>query len=134
MSVARKKSLCVIDDPYVGKVTVYEVAYHRNGVGGMGFHVVAFAANPDGDETNEYVGIVFAREGKNGEAQSDECPTAVFDRKLLGDGIIAFGYNSHRGDYFENALLKAIDKHTDAVAKKYRLETIAQKRKAQQKG
>jgi hypothetical protein len=72
-----------------------EVAYHRNGVSGEGFHVVKF------DTYNPFqflVGVVFHEPGH----------VAVFNRELLGKGVIAFGENSYQGDHFEPGLRKMI--------------------------
>ena len=77
------------------KISVQEVAYHRNGIGGEGFHVVTFDSG-----LHELVGVVFEGEGR----------VAVFDRRRLGVGTIAFGDNSWRGDQFEVALRRAIKK------------------------
>lgn len=85
------------------EIDVEEVAYHRNGVGGEGFHVVKFrgelAEGPDGD--THMVAVVFDEPGA----------VAVFDRELLGMGMIAFGQNSWRGDNYEEVLRAAIDRY-----------------------
>jgi hypothetical protein len=65
---------------------VKDVAHHRNGVGGNPFYVIRFT-----DKRQEMVGILFE------EPRS----VAVFDSRLLAEGIIAFGDNSWRGDEYE---------------------------------
>jgi hypothetical protein len=76
------------------ELELISIAYHRNGVAGVGFHVVTFVDNThDGTRTN-MVGIVFDGSGR----------CAVFDRDLLGQGEIAFGENSWRGDVYEREL------------------------------
>ena len=70
-------------------IKVEEVYSHRNGITGARFFVVTFTF-----ENTPMVGIVFDTPGH----------VAVFRRDLLGEGIIAFGLNSYRGDVFEPAL------------------------------
>ena len=74
-------------------ITIEAIAYHRNGVSGNGFHVVTFE-----HDALPMIGIVFEEPG--------HC--AVFNQRLLGTGIIAFGENPWRGDEFEDALRHAI--------------------------
>jgi hypothetical protein len=76
-----------------GKLTLQDVAYHRNGSGREGFHVVTFREGQD-----PMVAVVFEGEGR----------VAVFNRQMLGDGVIAFGVNSYRGDAFTPFLRAAI--------------------------
>lgn len=73
---------------------VQEIAYHRNGVMGEGFHVVAFT-----EDGHNMLGVVFT---------SHPSRTAVFDRDRLSAGNIAFGSNSFRGDYYASFLIEAI--------------------------
>lgn len=82
-------------------ITVERIDYHRNGVSGEGFHVVAFVANPEyaGEVDQNMFAVVFEDRG--------HC--AVFDRDLLGQGTIEFGANSWRGDNFEPLLREVID-------------------------
>ncbi|KKK97282.1 hypothetical protein LCGC14_2654330 [marine sediment metagenome] len=86
---------------------IEQVAYYRNGISGHPFHVVTFrqfeepALTPD--EQPKMVAIVFEGSGQ----------VAVFNRELLGRGVIDFGLvedggNSWRGDQFENELRAAI--------------------------
>ena len=82
-------------------VAIEAVAYHRNGIGGAGFHVVTFTdseAELGPIHGAAMVGIVFEEEGR----------VAVFDRVLLGKGEIGFGVNSWRGDHYEPILRRAI--------------------------
>lgn len=81
-------------------VKIEEVAYHRNGVGGEPFYVIKFISTEDGRASN-MVGVVYPENGY----------VSVFDRDLLGQGVIAFGYNSFRGDHFEGHLRHAIMEH-----------------------
>ena len=74
-------------------IHIEEVAYHRNGISGEGFHVVTFRYGP-----TPMVGVVFTGAGQ----------VAVFDRALLGQGTIAFLENSWRGDEFAAVLRDAI--------------------------
>ena len=83
------------------KITVYEVAYHRNGVGGAPFHAVRFA-DQQHEKGTVMVGIVFEEPGH----------VAVLSvNKLAGLGqeaTVAFGVNSYRGDVYAPALRRAI--------------------------
>jgi hypothetical protein len=65
---------------------------HRNGISGAPFHVVLF--DDVSDENTRKIGILF------------EAPyhCAVLDVAKLSAGNIAFGFNSYRGDVFEDAL------------------------------
>ncbi len=75
------------------------VAYHRNGIGAEGFHVVRFTMREDG-KTHRMVGIVFEAEGR----------VAVLDVDETQAGNIAFaGGNSWRGDVYEHSLRQAIE-------------------------
>lgn len=86
---------------------IEEVVYHRNGICGTPFHVVTFRQFEDPkltpDEQPKMVAIVFEGRGQ----------VAVFNRELLGRGVIEFGLmedggNSWRGDQFESELRAAI--------------------------
>ena len=82
------------------EVKVEEVDYHRNGIGGEGFHIVKFQSRDEGDEEfQDMVGIVF----------EEAMTTAVFNRRLLGEGEIRFMHNSFRGDVFDPHLRAAIE-------------------------
>lgn len=74
-------------------IEVESIAFHRNGVSGEGFHVVTFF-----DVDRPMVGVVFESKGS----------VAVFERDLLGQGQIAFGINSWRGDLYERELRTVI--------------------------
>lgn len=88
-------------------MTIHNVRsdYHRNGVGGRGFYVVAF----DDPENGPMVATVFAdtdpETGLLSLDWSDGCLVAVFQRERLAEGVIAFGHNSWRGDHYAAALL-----------------------------
>lgn len=71
---------------------IEEIAYHRNGVGGQGFHVVTFRDRLQGRRESRMVAIVFDYDEPQGQC-------AVFDRELLGAGnITAYEDNCFRGD------------------------------------
>lgn len=67
--------------------------YHRNGITGNGFDIITF-----NEGKKQMVAILFEEKGN----------CAVFDRNLLGKGIIAFGENSFRAEYYEDDLRQAI--------------------------
>jgi hypothetical protein len=79
---------------------IYEVAHHRNGVGGAPFYAVRFA--DPAECPGVMLGIVFQQAGQ----------VAVLSvNKLAGLGqeaTVAFGENSWRGDVYEPALRAAI--------------------------
>ena len=80
---------------------IKEIAYHRNGVGGNGFHVVTFKERG----YPKMVAVVFEERGN----------VAAFDRELLSQGVIKFGVNSWRGaDEFEKELRAAIETWTES--------------------
>lgn len=80
------------------KLTIIDLAYHRNGVAGAGFDVVLFKVPR---ERGVKLGILF----------DDPGCCAVLDVALLASGDIAFGSNSWRGDDFEPYLRTAIHQH-----------------------
>jgi hypothetical protein len=74
------------------------VAYHRNGVSSMGFHVVTFRWR-DGERFRHMVATVFEEPGY----------ISVFDIDALAQDNIAFAQgNSWRGDDFEATLREHI--------------------------
>lgn len=80
-------------------ITVQEIAYHRNGIAGEGFHVVRFT-----HARQRMLAIVFATPG--------QC--AVLDATLLADNCISMASgNAWRGDMFEPALRQAITRYAD---------------------
>lgn len=84
----------------MAKRKILEVDYHRNGIGGIGFHIVRFEDKDSAD--GEFVGVVFPESGA----------CAVLNVPQLAKGNIAFARgNSWRGDYFEGDLRDAIKKH-----------------------
>lgn len=101
------------------KIQVEEVAYHRNGISGEGFHVVTFRWAEQGEEPRHMVGIIFGREG--------QC--AVLDREQTRQGNIAFAMgNSWRGDHFEHALRVAIRKAEEGPVMTHRIVVRAEYR------
>lgn len=89
-----------------------EVAFHRNGVCGASFHVVAFDGAPGSDVAGRrFVATVFAEDGH----------VAVLSLGGVYDGAgqrIADGApnvdDAWRGDHFESELRAAIAKHQRA--------------------
>lgn len=78
------------------KITkILKKAVHRNGVAGAPFTVVLFEDETEGEKSTK-IAILFREKGH----------VAVFDKKLLAQGIIEFGKNSWRGDRYEDALRK----------------------------
>ena len=81
------------------KLTIIDIAFHRNGICGAPFYVVLFEDH--GAEGSRKVAIVFL--------EPHYC--AVLDVAKLAAGDIAFGSNSWRGDNYEPSLREATDKH-----------------------
>lgn len=71
--------------------------YHRNGISGVGFHVAVFVDHhPDEGKAMTMLGILFDND--------EECYCCAFNLKKLGEGNVAFGDNSFRGDYYEDMM------------------------------
>ena len=71
---------------------LHAIDYHRNGISGLGFHVMIVE-----DEGREILVVRFPEEADK-ETGSIVC--AVFDLKKLDERDIAFFSNSFRGDRF----------------------------------
>jgi hypothetical protein len=80
------------------KLSIIDIAHHRNGICGAPFAAVLF--EDGGPEGNSKIAILF--EG--------EYLCAVLDVAKLAAGDIAFGSNSWRGDTFEPYLRAALAK------------------------
>jgi hypothetical protein len=82
------------------KLSVHNVAYHRNGIGGEGFYIVLFQDtehNPDG----RMVAIHFPHD--------QDIYTAILDIDQLAAGNIAFAEgNSWHGDYYHPFMTEVI--------------------------
>lgn len=87
----------------MAKRKIINVASHRNGVSGVPFSVVHFRD----EDRSEMYGIVFS--------DDSDCFVAVFDKKLLAAGVIAFGQNSYRGDDYADFLRDAAKQYTDKL-------------------
>jgi hypothetical protein len=78
------------------RLTIIDIAHHRNGISGAPFDVALFEDHdPEGSRK---VAILF----------EEPCHCAVLDVAKLAQGDIAFGSNSWRGDHYEPQLRKAI--------------------------
>jgi hypothetical protein len=86
------------------RITILDVARHRNGVSGVPFGVVRFR---DLDECAEMIAVVFANEAEEGPGENTGY-CAVLNLERLP--AIAFGDNSYRGDHYEPALRAALAK------------------------
>ncbi len=82
------------------ELDIQEIAYHRNGISGLGFHAIRFRWQPEGAKNKEnFLGILFEEEGS--------CAVIGLDR-IESQGVEFAKGNSWRGDYFEPELRKAI--------------------------
>lgn len=86
------------------KLKIIEIASHRNGVAGAGFHVVKFSYKTDWEHNGikpkraeTFIAIVFEETGHVAVISIDRLP----DISMAKD-------NAWRGDLFENDLRKAI--------------------------
>lgn len=78
------------------KVKLIQLAYHRNGIGGVGFYVAVVNENWDGDKGKMLIVRFPPNQRKH---YGDMC--AVFDiDKLQGDNPVGWDYNSWRGDRY----------------------------------
>jgi hypothetical protein len=92
---------------YHGKQEVREMAYHRNGVSGMGFYVgIVHEKDEDGEERD----MLVVRFPKESDKKAGAVMCAVFDIAKLNNRDIEFGSNSWRGDYYHATMDKEIDK------------------------
>ena len=81
------------------KLTIIDIAHHRNGISGAPFDVALFK---DAErEGSRKIAILFEQPYHG----------AVLDVDKLATGDIAFGSNSWRGDQYEPHLRKAINNH-----------------------
>lgn len=79
------------------QLTVRQIQYHRNGVGGAPFYVLRFTDAEEGD----MLGVVF----------DEPHHVAVFHLGRLAGRDIGFGSNSWRGDRYEPHLRRAVQRH-----------------------
>lgn len=78
---------------YHGRLSLAEIAHHRNGIGGAPFYVVRFFEQDNAKPAfNEMLATVFEEPGHVAVLRIDKLPA------------IAFGENSYRGDVFEPTL------------------------------
>lgn len=90
------------------------VDYHRNGVSGRGFYVVAFDTIVSG-QTRHFVATMPS------DPEWGEC--FVLDRDMLAEGNITFGQNSWRGDHYMPGVIDAVNAHRKAQDEKWGIET-----------
>lgn len=84
-------------------ISILNIDYHRNGIGGAPFHAVVF--RDTGPEGSVKLGVVF----------DTLHHVAVLDLAKLADCDIEFGSNSWRGDVYELGLRRAIRKHNRQI-------------------
>jgi hypothetical protein len=89
------------------------LAYHRNGVGGEGFHAIAFTYRENG-RTHRMVATVFSYDGDKYYGKVHPCTgrVAVLDADLAASGKVGRDdNNTWRGDNFEPQLRQWIAAH-----------------------
>lgn len=82
------------------------IAYHRNGISGLGFHV-AIVEEKDEDGTREMLVIRFPKEA---DKETGNVVCAAFDFALLDKREIKFFHNSCRGDHYSDFMDAEIEK------------------------
>src|SRR5438270_3935655 len=85
-------------------IKVKQIAYHRNGTSGEGFHVVKFSSGKQ-----NMLATVFETHGR----------IAIFDIALLVQGNITPGENSWRAEDFEQDVRTAIAAYEQAEHDKF---------------
>ncbi len=85
--------------------TVRIIDYHRNGVGGLGFHVAIVDEVEDGVK-REMLVVRLGHRMNDADAGGVLC--CAFDLSKLDQREIRFFHNSWRGDHYVNAMDKAI--------------------------
>lgn len=85
---------------------VKKIAYHRNGVGGLGFHVAIVEDTFDRAEKRDMLVIRF---DKRADQETGGTVCAAFDLAELAKGVIEFGENSWRGDYYHETIDDYLD-------------------------
>ncbi len=83
---------------------VRKLAYHRNGISGLGFHVAIVDEIEDGKH-REMLVVRFPREA---DKETGNIVCAAFDLAKLDKRCIAFGQNSFRGDHYHQVMDEAI--------------------------
>ena len=99
------------------KITIIDIAYHRNGICGAPFTAVLF--EDTGPEGSRKIGILFE--------QQYHC--AVLDIAKLAAGDIAFACNSWRGDQYEADLRAETTARLGSETSKLNIEAILAKRR-----
>lgn len=93
---------------------VTEMHYHRNGVGGLPFHVGI--VHNDGRE------MLVVRFTKEADEQTGNVVCAAFDLAKLDQREIRFFHNSWRGDHYSGIMDAAIEKETAARELRWEME------------
>lgn len=88
-----------------------DLAYHRNGVCGLGFYVGIVEEIEDGEKRQ----MLVVRFPKQADKETGGIVCAAFDIAKLAEQNIAFGDNSWRGDHYHITMDKAI-KEREAVS------------------
>ncbi len=99
-------------------ITIQEVAFHRNGIGGQGFYAIRFLQDVEQSADWEKAGIkppeAAPKKIKNAKwlailfDEPGQCAVVCLDL-METCGVKFAGGNSWRGDWFESTLRKAIE-------------------------
>ena len=86
-----------------------QLDHHRNGVGGVPFHVAIVEDRRDG-KPQEMLVVRF---------DGDDCYVCAFSLEKLDKREIRFYYNSFRGDHFDEFMDKSIKEYPDGLHAPY---------------
>jgi hypothetical protein len=98
------------------------ICFHRNGVGGHGFHAIAFRDLVDGGWRNLIATVFDAGEMEEGEVHPPTGMVTVLDADLAARGVVSCPENTWRGDHYEPQLRQWVAQHQ--VELKARLDAI----------
>lgn len=102
---------------YVARI--HSIDFHRNGVGGIGFHVVLFDRRAgDGIPAGRMIAIIEQDVYEEPRARGSDIACYVLDVGKLAEGDIAFTSNSWRGDVFYDELWPEVVKHNEEERKR----------------
>ncbi|CAB4179972.1 hypothetical protein UFOVP1040_11 [uncultured Caudovirales phage] len=97
------------------QMKVKDLDYHRNGISGQGFYV-GIVEEIEGGTKRDMLVVRFVGSDDIGtrggivDRDVGGVVCAAFDLAMLDKGIIAFGFNSFRGDHYSGVMDEAIAK------------------------
>ena len=101
-----------------------KIAYHRNGVGGIGFYAVAFRYR-EGGKNRCMIATVKGSDVAPGEVHPCTGDLTVLDAVLAAQGIIDYPENRWRGDDFEPLRRQWIAQWSEDETRRLEMATAA---------